>query len=354
MRRVNIKYIVALIFVLSCFMTQAEGAAMKERKLKDYGRIRVTTPPRGSEPAVAYPILIDGKDFGLTSTVSDVNQARTIDQVPVGPHLVEVIFSPTKRFSQQVTVVRGKIHCFCLTYAKNIITQPCPTSLTVSAPSQVNDGDVITFSSDVAYGGTSALNYTWTVSPASAKIVSGAGTPNIAVDTAGVGNQSISAILVVDDGSGVPQCRQTAQAVTKVVFTPPPPIVPRKFDEFPNLAFDDQKARLDNLAIELANQPDSTGYIIVYQGRTSRTGQADRLAERARDYLVRTRGVDPSRVMVANGGYREEDEFELWIVPQGASQPVPQPTLQPSDARPGTGPRTTPRRRRGRNRRDDE
>ncbi|MBD0327103.1 MAG: hypothetical protein ICV68_11765, partial [Pyrinomonadaceae bacterium] len=278
MRRVNIKYIVALIFALSCFVTTA-NAAMKERKPKDYGRIRVTTPPVGSDPATPYPILIDGKDFGLTSTVTDVEQARLIDKVPVGPHLVEVIFSPTKRFSQQVVVQGGKVHCFCLRYSKNIITQPCPTSLSVSAPSQVNDGDVITFSSDVAYGGTSALNYTWTVSPASAKIVSGAGTPNIQVDTAGVGNQSISAILVVDDGSGVPQCRQTAQAITKVVFTPPPPIVPRKFDEFPNLAFDDQKARLDNLAIQLANEPGSTGYIIVYSGRTSRAGQAQRLGE---------------------------------------------------------------------------
>ena len=354
MRRVNIKYIVALIFVLSCFMTQAEAAAVKERKPKDYGRIRVTTPPVGTEPAVAYPILIDGKDYGLTSTVSDISQARTIDHVPVGQHLIEVVFSPTKRFAQQVTVQGGKVHCFCLKYAKNIITQPCPTSLSVSAPSQVNDGDVITFSSDVAYGGTSALNYTWTVSPASAKIVSGAGTPNITVDTTGVGNQSIAAILVVDDGSGVPQCRQVAQASTAVVMIPPPPIVPRKFDEFPNLAFDDQKARLDNLAIELANQPGSTGYIIVYQGRTSRTGQADRLGERARGYLVRTRGLDPNRIVISNGGYREADEFELWIVPQGAPSPQATPTLQPSEAQPGARSTTTPRRRRGRNRRDEE
>ncbi len=353
MRRVNIKYIVALMFMLSCFMTQAEAAAVKERKPKNYGRITVTTPPTGAEAPVAYPLLIDGKDYGLTSTTPDVDRARTID-IPVGQHLVEVVFSPTKRFSQTVNVLGGKRHCFCLKYAKNIITQPCPTSLSVSAPSQVNDGDVITFSSDVAYGGTSALNYTWTVSPASAKIVGGAGTPTITVDTTGVGNQGINAILVVDDGSGVPQCRQVANALTTVVFTPPPVIVPRKFDEFPNLAFDDQKARLDNLAIELANSPDSTGYIIVYQGRTSRTGQADRLGERARDYMVRTRGVDPSRVMIVNGGYREADEFELWIVPQGAQSPQATPTLQPSDAQPGAGSTTTPRRRRGRSRRDDE
>jgi hypothetical protein len=341
MQRVNIKYIVALIFLLSFFTTQAEAAA-KNRRPKDYGRIEVKTGP------AAYPLLIDGRDYGLTSTTTPV---RAID-IPIGVHMVEVIFSPTKRFAQQVTVVGGKRHCFCLNYAKNIITQPCPTNLSVSAPAQVTDGDVITFASDVAYGGTSALNYTWTVSPASARIISGAGTPAITVDTSGVGNQKISAILVVDDGSGVPQCRQVAQAVTNVIFTPPPPRVPRKFDEFPNLAFDDQKARLDNLAIELANSQDSTGYVIVYSGRASRPGQAQRLGERAKGYLVRTRGVDASRITIIDGGYREADEFEIWIVPQGAQPPQPTPTVQASEAQPGAQTGTTPRRRR--NRRDDE
>ncbi len=42
--------------------------------------------------------------------------------------------------------------------------------------------------------------------------------------------------------------------------------VPVKFDEFESLAFDDDKARLDAFAIELQNQPDSQGYIIMYQG----------------------------------------------------------------------------------------
>jgi hypothetical protein len=342
MRRVNIKYIIALIFAVSCFAAQAETASAKTKKPKTYGRIEVKTTPQ------PYQLLIDGRDMGMTS-ISD--PARAID-IPIGRHLVEVVFSPTKRFTQEVNVLGGRRHCFCLNYAKNIITQPCPTNLSVSAPATVNDGDVITFASDVNYSGTSALNYTWTVSPASAKIISGAGTPAITVDTTGVGNRSVSAILVVDDGSGVPQCRQTAQALTNVTLIVPPPVVPRPFDEFPNLAFDDQKARLDNLAIELANVPGSTGYIIVYSGRTSRAGQADRLGERARDYMVRTRGVDPNRITVVNGGYREEDTFEIWIVPQGAQPPQVSPTLQPSDAQPGAGPRHAPRRRR--NRRDDE
>src|SRR5207248_1270198 len=81
----------------------------------------------------------------------------------------------------------------------------------------VNDGDLITFTSDVAYGGSKPLNYTWTVSPAGARIVSGTGTATITVDSTGLGNQRVSATLVVDDGSGDPLCRQNAQASTMLV-----------------------------------------------------------------------------------------------------------------------------------------
>ena len=58
------------------------------------------------------------------------------------------------------------------------------------------------------------------------------------------------------------------------------------FDQFPSVAFDDDKARLDNLAIALQNSPDTTAYIIIYGGRTSRTGQADMLGRRSMDYLT--------------------------------------------------------------------
>ena len=42
---------------------------------------------------------------------------------------------------------------------------------------KAEEGDTITFSSDVSYSGSSALNYTWTVSPPTARILTGAGTP---------------------------------------------------------------------------------------------------------------------------------------------------------------------------------
>src|SRR4029079_14081783 len=114
-----------------------------------------------------------------------------------------------------------------------------------------------------------------TVLPGEARIVSGAGTNTITDDSTNLGNQRVMATLVVDDGSGDANCHQTAQAATNVVKKEMPPPECKMFDQFPSVAFDDDKARLDNLAIELQNSPVTTAYIMIYAGRTSRAGQAD-------------------------------------------------------------------------------
>jgi len=41
--------------------------------------------------------------------------------------------------------------------------------------------------------------------------------------------------------------------------------------------------------------------------------------------LVSTRGIDASRIAVVNGGVRDVDTFELWVVPKGATPPRPSP-----------------------------
>jgi len=114
---------------------------------------------------------------------------------------------------------------------------------------------------------------------------------------------------------------------------PPTRTPPREFDVCCSCSYDDQKARLDNLAIELTNDPSTTTYVIAYGGRTSRAGQADRLQARAKEYLVQKRGVDQARIVTLNGGFREEDCVELWVVPRGAQPPQATPTVQAGDVR---------------------
>jgi tetratricopeptide (TPR) repeat protein len=106
------------------------------------------------------------------------------------------------------------------------IAGPCPYPLAVNAPEKVGDGDIVTFTADVGYQGQSPLKYVWTVSPSTARITSGAGTPSITVDSSGLGNKSVTALLVADDGSGERSCRQTAYGETAVApratKAPPP------------------------------------------------------------------------------------------------------------------------------------
>jgi hypothetical protein len=99
---------------------------------------------------------------------------------------------------------------------------------------------------------------------------------------------------------------------------------PHKFDEYYDIARNDEKARLDNYAIELQQQPGSQGYVIVYPSRKGGASAAQARAQRIVDYLVNTRGLDSHRVVTIMGPVREDWLFELWVVPEGAPPPVPQ------------------------------
>lgn len=323
----------AFVLLAACaalFLTG--GAEAKKQKNKKNqqpttGRIEVSTQPGG------YPITIDGQPAGETT-----DYVRAIELDP-GQHTVTIQFPNNVPWTQTFNIIAGRKNCVALNYRPRTIevpalaASPCPYPVNVTAPAQVADGDIVTFTADVAYQGPSALNYTWTVSPPAARILSGVGTATITVDSSGLGNKRVTAILVVDDGSGDRSCRQTAQAVTGVAGLPT--ITPlKRFDEFPSIAHDDDKARFDNLAIELQNSPGATGYVIAYAGRNSRAGEADRMAKRAADYLSTTRGITRDRLVVINGGYRESNSFELWVVPQGAEPPHATPTVSPDERRP--------------------
>jgi hypothetical protein len=323
---------VAVLALAACVsLLTATGVEAKKQKNKKNqqpttGRIEVSTQPGG------YPITIDGQPAGETT-----DYVRAIELDP-GPHTVTIQFPNGTPWTQTFNIVAGRKNCIALNYRPRTIeipaiaASPCPYPVNVTAPAQVSDGDIVTFTADVGYQGPSALNYTWTVSPPAARIMSGVGTPTITVDSSGLGNKRVTAILVVDDGSGDRSCRQTAQAATGVSGLPS--ITPAKrFDEFPSIAHDDDKARLDNLAIELQNNPGATGYVIAYAGRNSRAGEADRMTKRAADYLTTTRGIGRERIVVINGGYRDVNSFELWLVPQGAEAPRPTPTVSPEERR---------------------
>jgi hypothetical protein len=233
--------------------------------------------------------------------------------------------------STTVTVER----CDCITPE---VKPVCPT-VTVSCPDTVSPNQPITFTANVSGGDQNVTpTYNWTVSAGT--ISSGQGTSSITVDTNGVTG---TVTATVDVGGYDRSCSASNSCTTSIPDVPKP----RKVDEYGNIKFNDEKARLDNYAIELQNDPTSQGYLVCYGGRTGRAGEAQRRCDRAKNYLVSTRGIDGSRIVTVDGGYREELTVELWVVPSGATPPPNSPTVDPSEVRTTRAPR-----RRGR--RDDD
>lgn len=105
----------------------------------------------------------------------------------------------------------------------------------------------------------------------------------------------------------------------------------RKFDEYGDIPFKDEKARLDNFAIELKSDPNAVGYLIVYGGRLSVRGIAKTRALRAKNYLVKKGGLTSNRIVWIDGGYREDLNTEIHIAPRGAIAPSPSPSIDPSE-----------------------
>jgi len=319
-----LKFGFAVLFALAFFAVQTSTVSAKPKKAKN-STIKILTNPGG------LLLTIDGKPRGETLT-----EYREIDLEP-GVHNVQVTLPNGQFWIREIDVPAGRIKCVVVNYKPlpPLPKSPCPFPLNVSAPKQVTEGEIITFTADVSYTGTAPLKYTWRVTPSSANVISGLGTPTLNVDSTGLGGQRVTATLTADDGSADPACVQTVQAVS--VITARKSIIggSYEFDECKGCTFDDQKARLDNFVVELQKDPSTRGYIIAYGGRMSPVGQVNKLMSRARDYAVTQRGIDASRLVVVNGGFREEDSVELWIVPSGAAAPHPTPTVQAGEVNPG-------------------
>ena len=181
--------------------------------------------------------------------------------------------------------------------------------------------------------------FTWQLSQGT--IIGGQGTDRITVAVpAGASGKVIARVHV--SGFSLECPTRTTLAATETIIG----IDHLKFDEYGLVCSEDEKARLDNFAIELQSNPGLQGYIIFYGGRCwspcsedgsdhgpryPRKGEAEARAARIKPYLVDVRGVDPDRIVVIDGGNRETWNAELWLSAKGVGPPAATPTVQSQD-----------------------
>jgi hypothetical protein len=209
---------------------------------------------------------------------------------------------------------------------------PCPV-ISVSCPDSVLKTDKNIIFHATVNGGEPKITPTFYWSSSDGRITKGQGTNAVTVRIDGPCPITTATVEIGGFAAG---CARTASCTTCIDCCGG--LIPdaRKIDEFGNINCEDEMAHLDMFALQLNNEPGSTGYVIFYGGRLynrrlARRGEAEARAGRIKKYLVESRGIDAGRVVMVTGGYRNNWGAELWIAQAGSAPPTPTPTLKIKD-----------------------
>lgn len=210
----------------------------------------------------------------------------------------------------------------CLT---SVVTYSQCSIVSLEAPADVIAGDSIKITANLSSkASTEVPTFKWTTSAGT--ITSVQNTSSITIDTAGLGGISIK--ITVDVGGVVSPCSTNASTEIRVFSEPACGIA---FDQYGDLKYQDEKARLDNFAIQLINNQGYFGHIVASAGRRTYPNEASDRLTRAKNYLVKVRKIDPNRIIVVDDGYTEELTVTMWILPGGTPTLIGLRTRIPRD-----------------------
>jgi outer membrane protein OmpA-like peptidoglycan-associated protein len=197
-----------------------------------------------------------------------------------------------------------------------------PTISCSAAPTTVKPGDSATITAQGVSPQNRPLTYTYSTSAGQVN-----GSNNTAtLNTSGAPAGPITVTCNVADDKG-----QTATTTTSVnVEQPPPPPQPKtqtlcsiNFDRDkrrPGRVDNEAKACLDDVALNLQRQSDATVVVVGDSATGEKMGPklAAQRAVNTKDYLVKEKGIDASRVQVRTGSEAGK-QVQNYLVPSGAN-----------------------------------
>jgi outer membrane protein OmpA-like peptidoglycan-associated protein len=282
-------------------------------------------------PSPAFP----GDPITVTGTATNLNPKKTATYSWTGAEGVKVTGDNTTGNVDTTGLAPGnytvtghvsegqKVGQFADCTANFTIKQYDPPTLSCSAnPTTVQPGGTATITAQGVSPQNRPLTYTFS---ASSGQISGSGN-TATLSTTGAPAGTITITGTVQDDKG-----QTATCSASVnVEAPPPPPAPKtktlcsiSFDrdkKRPARVDNEAKACLDDVALNLQQSTDATA-VVVGEAATDEKGADKLAAQRAvntKDYLVKEKGIDPSRVSVRTGTQGNK-EVENYLVPAGAT-----------------------------------
>ena len=187
----------------------------------------------------------------------------------------------------------------------------------IDGPAQVDPGTAVVFKAKITgIIHTTKPEFKWKLSAGT--ITTGQGTDQITVDATGLGGQEVTVTAELSGASL--GCNGSVSRTTQVHS--PGFICGMPFDEYGDIKFEDEKARLDNFAIQLFNQPLSSGYILMSAGQKTFKNETMEHLERAKSYLVNVREIDRNRVVTVDCGFTPDLNIKLYVAALRSTPPA--------------------------------
>lgn len=293
--------------------------------------------------------VFEGEPVTITATSQNFNPKHTLTYAWSGANGVNVQGKDTTAhvdtkglqpgtYPVSVTISDKKLTAQCS--ANVVIKQPRPPQITCSAnPTSVQPGQSVQITSQGSSPDNRPLKYSYETSGGQ---IQGEGA-NVTLSTEGIqpGGSANVTCTVMDDRN------LSANSSTSVnVEAPPPPPKAPEAEKINTINFKNNSARVDNAAkailddVALRLQRDADAKAVIdgnVQGKESKKLAAQR-AINAKAYLVKEKGIDPSRIEVRTGS-EAGTTADIWIVPAGATfneagtSPVTEPAPRKTTAK---------------------
>jgi outer membrane protein OmpA-like peptidoglycan-associated protein len=294
-------------------------------------------PPLGASCSAQPTQVMAGEPVTVTATASNIlknhtvgyefrstggqvkasNNAATIDTTGLAPGSYTV----TGNATDAKIKTGGTANCSA-TFTVKAPPPPPQHPPTISCspnPATVRAGDPVTVTCTGQSPDSRPLSYDWKTTGGRLMAQQNQAT----LDTAGASAGPIRVTTTVTDDRGL----NATTTTTVNVEVPPPPPQASKLNE---IQFKDKrrasrvdneaKAILDDVALRLQREPDAKAVIVGQFEQAERNGPrlGQERAVNTMEYLVKEKGIDPSRLELRTGN-AGSSTAEVWIVPPGAS-----------------------------------
>ena len=205
---------------------------------------------------------------------------------------------------------------FCVgTFAQTNEVSPCPTVSVIGPAGIPSPDEAITFTVSLSQEAEKFnLKYNWTIS--GGEIIEGQGTRVIKILEPEIftGKSFTATVEVI----GLPkECKIVNASETFAIAILHSH---RRVDEFSMSASQIDKARLDNLFIEIQNNPLAVAYIFERFERKTSQNVIKRKIQKITDYLMKEKRIEKDRFVISTA-ISDDNLTQYFIVPPGASPP---------------------------------